>query len=634
MLDTSKIQMFLDKVQVFLERWLDCHLKRVFKSGFWQSAVLSVLTPEQRENVEDSGARTLAELDFATLIAVFLGNFKALRHEVHLDPELSDMAKHIKKIRNLYAHKNSKTITNPNPDKVKYHVDTLYHFLEGLGADSSLLLEVNKVKEALECQQSQLGVPAVPTLVTSSGIKINVSRGGNIPIPSSEDKDGDGMLVSRAEDCDVKKHSGVQNSVPVPNLEPLCVPVKKVEGYDLPSGREAKAQGEDVSPKDAVLAGARHEVGACVRGLENHRKWDDKAGVLFEEIKVSLKEDFPDKHFGRCVLLRVGDVVPTDIKLYDGWQCAIVLKINENNPEQVAQQISSFNKSTILPYMVGGCAVWQFPQPVIHAHSQEKQLNTMVFLPKWLTNYLYVDKGLSYCPNCVAVQNNLHADSSFSFQYLATYFPRTFAEVGAIFDWLFSNGDVQCKFLGETIFILDVGCGSGAATLSLIWFLKKLRCDHIKKIVAFGLDGNKNFLDRFKEMVPVLQENWKSVILEVRLVKVENMIDALMHIPHEARFDFIVSSKFVQEIEQEQPMYSELTNLCLKKLKKNGALCMLENYRADCTEKHGVAVSRISGYKKIILDKTDFTIRQIPNCPEVHESVGCQLLLNLRKEVL
>jgi len=174
--DAIKIQMILDKVQVFLVRWLDCHLKRVYQTDFWHGAVLNVLTPDQRSSVEEDGAQSFEDLDFATLISVFLGNFRVLRREVHLDPELSDMAKHVKKIRNLYAHKNSKAITKPDPKKVKYHCETLHHFLEGLGADGALLDEV----DALYDEITEGGVHASvshQTVITANGIKISVSPG-------------------------------------------------------------------------------------------------------------------------------------------------------------------------------------------------------------------------------------------------------------------------------------------------------------------------------------------------------------------------------------------------------------------------------------------------------------------------
>lgn len=94
--DITKVQMIMDRLQVFFAKWLGEHLRRVYPKDFWEEGVLGVLTPEQRENALDDGAKCLDDLDFAALIAVFLGNFRLLRREAHLDAELSDLAKHVK----------------------------------------------------------------------------------------------------------------------------------------------------------------------------------------------------------------------------------------------------------------------------------------------------------------------------------------------------------------------------------------------------------------------------------------------------------------------------------------------------------------------------------------------------------
>ena len=195
--DVIKIQMVLDKVQIFLAKWLDCHLKGLYKVNFWQSAVLNALTPEQRINVEENGAGSLDDLDFATLVAVFLGNFKALRKELHLDLELSDMAKHVKKIRNLYAHKNSKAIKNPNLKKVKYHFETLHQFMDGLGAEVDLLREIDELNISSVDSKLRANSALQSTVVASNGVKISVSSvptASNFPIVMTEKKENGCIL--------------------------------------------------------------------------------------------------------------------------------------------------------------------------------------------------------------------------------------------------------------------------------------------------------------------------------------------------------------------------------------------------------------------------------------------------------
>ena len=187
--DVIKIQMVLDKVQIFLAKWLDCHLKGLYKANFWQSAVIGALTIDQRTNVEENGAEVLDDLDFATLVAVFLGNFKALRKELHLDLELSDMAKHVKKIRNLYAHKNSKAIKNPNPKKVKYHFVTLHQFVDGLGANAELLREIDELNISSVDSKLRANSALQSIVTTSNGVKISVSSvptASNFPIAMTE----------------------------------------------------------------------------------------------------------------------------------------------------------------------------------------------------------------------------------------------------------------------------------------------------------------------------------------------------------------------------------------------------------------------------------------------------------------
>ena len=210
--DVIKIQMVLDKVQIFLAKWLDCHLKGLYKVNFWQSAVLNALTAEQRINVEENGAGSLDDLDFATLVAVFLGNFKTLRKELHLDLELSDMAKHVKKIRNLYAHKNSKAIKNPNLKKVKYHFETLHQFMDGLGAEVDLLREIDELNISSVDSKLRANSALPSTVVASNGVKISVSsvpRASNFPIVMTEKNENE--CISQ------------ENTVPVNDMNKMVI---------------------------------------------------------------------------------------------------------------------------------------------------------------------------------------------------------------------------------------------------------------------------------------------------------------------------------------------------------------------------------------------------------------------------
>ena len=68
-----------------------------------------------------------------------------------------------------------------------------------------------------------------------------------------------------------------------------------------------KAIGNSMMPTSKIV---ENSAAGSVKEGENHEKWADVAELLFEDIKVSLKLDFPDKCFGECMLLKVGDTVP------------------------------------------------------------------------------------------------------------------------------------------------------------------------------------------------------------------------------------------------------------------------------------------------------------------------------------
>ena len=123
-----------DEVQAILALWLMCALKGIWKEGFWEKGVLDKLSDEQRKNAADDGAKGLDQIDFASLISVFIGNFSLLRQNYHVRSQMFDMAKHIKTIRNNDAHKSARSIMRPNQKELQYDLDTLNRFVDGLNA--------------------------------------------------------------------------------------------------------------------------------------------------------------------------------------------------------------------------------------------------------------------------------------------------------------------------------------------------------------------------------------------------------------------------------------------------------------------------------------------------------------------
>lgn len=128
----ADVQSLLDKLQARLALWLQAWMAVLQPTNFWQNAVVPNLSPLQLQNAKDDGAKRIVDLDLTALLSVFIGNFRALRSKAHIKQEMQTMAFHIKDVRHDYAHKKTTVILNVEPKTLRYHVDTMSRFLEGL----------------------------------------------------------------------------------------------------------------------------------------------------------------------------------------------------------------------------------------------------------------------------------------------------------------------------------------------------------------------------------------------------------------------------------------------------------------------------------------------------------------------
>ena len=570
--DSTKVQMLVDKVQDFLGGWLEQKLKAIHPKGYWQSAVLVALDERQRKIVKEDGSSCPQELDLPMQVSVFRYNWPSLLETFHLNRQLYNDAVAVKQIRNKYDHKKRNAVIDW--ERYRHDIETVYLFLKELNAPDEVLSEARSILQ-------KIGSPMMTEMKDKSAVKISVSA-----LPS----------VS------------VQN---------------RYKNLETNIGQEASK----VSQASIIPSGN----GCVSKGIDMKTDWTDVATLLWEDINVSVKLDFDNYQFGECKLLGKDDSAPLGVELSEGWQRAVVLQIKNDDREKVMHEVSSFNKASVKPYLSGEWAVWQFPQPVGQKTISISGPTTEMFMPKWLTDYIYIRRGLKYMPDCESVQYNLDADEEFSYQYLATYFPRTFAEIVLIFDYLFLTNQALKANLGEEVSILDVGCGSGAAALGVMWSLKKARISRVKKVEVFGLDGNKNYLDRFKEMVDVFKHNWGSIEIDVRPVKTTNMESTLSGLSKGKQFDFVVSSKFIQELQHEDA-YVTISKLCLNRLMSSGALVLLENYREGRSEANCQAAGQLQEIQVNTSVKTEFSIMSIPGCQCVKESVGYQIFINQSEE--
>lgn len=529
--DAIKIQMVLDKVQIFLAKWLDSHLRDLYKVNFWQSAVLNALTPDQRINVEENGAESLDDLDFATLVAVFLGNFKALRKELHLDLELSDMAKHVKKIRNLYAHKDSKAIKNPNPKKVKYHFETLHQFMDGLGAEGNLLREIDELNISSVDSKLRANSALQSTVVASNGVKIRVSSAPatqNLPNVVIEKNDGGCLPVKQTTQITVSSPSQ---------------PLKQVLSQ--------KAAGADISSTVAPRSTAMKTITTQEKSNGNPVNCDIAHVYECKNYLDMAREVFPQYFDSSSLIISSADREASPVQGKSAWDYLVLLHCKSDHQEARRLINSFYQCMDTTPYVQDEYIVWQFPRYVEQDLEDYNvaDIYPIGVLPSMFDDFISSKEGTSYCPDAKRVEHNDNATEKDALWYLGNYFPRSFAETFCIFD--FALPYALEKILGgrDELSICDVGVGSGGATLGLIWALRKyLSGKGIKRIRLYGFDINEHALNLFSGMLPLMKREWP-IDFDVTLRKTK--FTAVKIIPADVidrKVDFVITSKCLQEV--------------------------------------------------------------------------------------
>lgn len=494
--DILKVQMLMDQVQVFFAKWLQNHLSKVYPNGLWETGVLGALSPEQRDNALEDGASGIEDLDFASLVAVFLGNFRLLRREAHIDAELSDLAKHVKKIRNLCAHKNARMIANGDKRKMQYHVDTLHQFLLGLGADDSLLNGVESLS------LTELNTPQTKPNVLSTVQK---------------------RIVMKVSPLDIGKKN---------------VTVRVEEAKPIQAARPA-ALDEGSKPESPLLQASS----TCYQAAVFHCKDNvNFARTMWEDVFSS-----------DAVVLDGARRASSPVKGKGLWDYLVVLPFVGSPDKALKAASDMWHCPDTEPYVQGSHIVWEFPQfreSCVAEKESAANIYPAGYFPLRFDSYILAQPGTDYKPDLGRVSNNLNSKTPDAFWYLGNYFPRSFVESFCIYDYIFSFGFDAVRGNKSELTICDVGIGSGGATYGLIWALRKrlFGDSTFKKIRVIGFDGNQHALDIFKDLKAVIECEWP---IGFEYVTEQVRFSSASIIPMDkvtCKADFVITSKCLQEL--------------------------------------------------------------------------------------
>lgn len=200
---------------------------------------------------------------------------------------------------------------------------------------------------------------------------------------------------------------------------------------------------------------------------------------------------------------------------------------------------------------------WFEGEPIISkVHTYENNVVPSLVQPKsnlkvktrlsaWLDSYIFESLNAEYSPDFQRFEYNLNLSHEDNLKYLGTYFPRSYAETFCIFDNVFANNAIKSRFeLMTEVSILSVGCGTGGDIVGLLTIINK-HFASIKRINVVAVDGNEDALNILSQIVLQANRHFrKEIVLSTRQV----VFDKIIAIDLKSSFDFIVTSKLINEI--------------------------------------------------------------------------------------
>lgn len=304
---------------------------------------------------------------------------------------------------------------------------------------------------------------------------------------------------------------------------------------------------------------------------------------IFEALKINVKYSVYDS---------VNDVLPgwlQSVELTNEFVVCCEATFDKYSLQGFIHK-ELFNKDNHYYWFEGELIKGNMPTNEIIASPSVAQikhkLKSSTRLSAWLDNYILGTLKAQYAPDFQRFEYNLNLSHEENLKYLGTYFPRSYAETFCIFDNIFANDVIKTKYaLIDEVSILSVGCGTGGDIVGLITVLNK-HFSSIKKVNVVAVDGNKDALEILSQIIQLQKQQLRK---EINLTTRQVTFDAITPINTNASFDFIITSKFINEIINKgngslDNSYYDFASSFTPMLNENGIMMIL-----DVTTKVGVS---------------------------------------------
>lgn len=201
-------------------------------------------------------------------------------------------------------------------------------------------------------------------------------------------------------------------------------------------------------------------------------------------------------------------------------------------------------------------------------------------LPSFIDQYIFNKLNAKYAPDFEKFNKNLGHNTEDVLEYLGTYFPRSFIESHLIFENIFENQTIYSFYQKqEDINILDIGSGTGGNLSGLLFsFIERFGTNYNFNI--FVVDGNQEALKILGRIVQKFQLEYDlRISVRSNYITFETIHDLYQGVKEhfESKFDFIVSSKMINEIiVEDRNAYYDLYEYFIEELKDRGLFILID----------------------------------------------------------
>jgi len=135
------------QLAVFIERVLP-----PLFDDWWNKAVVSALSFQQKRRLEQRNITSLGGLDLAALLRILDQNWYQISNSLDLTFEARHFVKEMQTVRNRWAHADTEGFP---VDDIYRDLDTLQRFAVVIGADEKLIQDLRETKATLLAAESQ-----------------------------------------------------------------------------------------------------------------------------------------------------------------------------------------------------------------------------------------------------------------------------------------------------------------------------------------------------------------------------------------------------------------------------------------------------------------------------------------------